>query len=192
MIEDINLFCCPECGSNIEIESAKMEFIIFLCPNCEKFKNKTTIPIEKFLRSIDKFNSIKCSKCHISEKEEKNLKYCSTHKLILCPKCADIHLKENVNNENKCNLFDNYKESLDKCSIHPNQENYIFCETCKEYMCKECLKDEEQNTKHEIHLKKIIEYEKPINNKKYLENFESLEKAKKEKEETLLGEFQEK
>ena len=141
MIGDINLFCCPECGSNIEIESAKVELITFLCPNCEKYKNKTTIPIEKFLRSIDKFNSIKCSKCHISEKEEKNLKYCSTHKLILCPKCADIHLKENANKEKKCNLIDNYKENWNKCSLHPNEKNSCFCETCKVHLCPECLKD---------------------------------------------------
>ena len=193
MIEDIYLFCCPECGSNIEIESAKMELITFLCPNCEKFKNKTTMPIEKFLRSIDKFNSIKCSKCHISEKEEKNLKYCSTHKLILCPKCADIHLKENANKEKKCNLIDNYKENWDKCSIHPNQNNSCFCETCKVHLCPKCLKDQKIREKHKNHEKRRFDDDLQIENtEEFSENIETLKKAKKEKEDFLFRDFQKK
>ena len=193
MIEDINLFCCPECGSNIEIESAKMELITFSCPNCEKYKNNTTMPIEKFLRSKDKFNSIKCSKCHISEKEEKNLKYCSTHKIILCPKCTDIHLKEKGNNDRKCNLINNYKQNWDKCCIHPEQNNSCFCKTCYEHLCPKCLKDYKIREKHKNHEKKRFDDDLQIENtEEFSENIETLKIAKKEKEDFLLSDFQKK
>ena len=195
MNKDINLFCCPGCGSNIEIEieSSKMELITFLCPNCEKYKNKTTKSIDKFIHSIDEFNSLKCSKCHKSENEGKNLKYCSTHKKILCPKCAEIHLKENGNNKEKCNLFNNYKENWDKCYLHPDQNNSCFCETCKEHLCPKCLKDPKIREKHKSHEKKRFDDELLIDNtEEFSKNIETLKKAKKEKENFLFGDFQKK
>lgn len=190
MNKDIKLFCCPECGYNIEIDSAKIGYITFSCPNCEKNKKKTTIQIEKFLDSIEEYNSIKCSKCNKNEKEEKNLKYCSTHKLIICSKCAETHLKEN---EKKCNLVNNYKENLDKCSIHPEIENSCFCKTCKEHLCTNCLKDDQIGEKHLDHEKKHFNDDLRIRNiNEFSENIEILKKEKNEKEDILLKNFKKK
>ena len=138
---------CPICKKLIFIEASNYK-LIFHGYNCEhKIRNI-------LLKDYERTQNIKIS-CECKEenkdinqdnKDNQEFWICLKCNKNLCPKCKDIHGKENEN-EHKI-----IKYNLKNCFCNNHYEKYSkCCLQCKKNLCKEC-KDHEKHS--------IIEYEK--------------------------------
>ena len=203
-----NCISCPnECHSFplIMINSNK-NIISCQCPanglsneltNPHEPNEKIEIPINQYLIKITEFyNNIKCSDClkkynfNISNnkneisKEENIFFLCFNCNKYFCNKCKEEHIKFN-NNENNQLYSKHYIiniESLFCYCLYHNEQNFGYCNNCKQNICIRCIKNKIHNS-HDIVLfknilinsKEVSEIKKKINiEKKYLNNFENI------------------
>ena len=153
-IKENDSYSCTECQSNIEITSIDdiNNIISFKCPS----HGSKTMTIKDYLKNMKQntyFYSI-CSNCKKQQNttySNKIFNFCTNCQLVICDKCI-------LNHNNSHLIIKNNKIST-TCSLHPKNNNTIFCVDCNCHLCKECIK----HRKHLRHKKQIIEEIQPSN-----------------------------
>ena len=119
--------------------------ISFKCPS----HGTKSITIKDYLKDMKKntyLNNI-CNTCqkqyYLNIKEAFN--YCTNCKIILCGKC--------IQNHDKNHIIIKSNKITTKCSLHPKNNNVVYCLDCNCHLCKECSK----HRKHMRHNKQNIE-----------------------------------
>lgn len=134
---------CPKCISIAKINIIKENEEIFICLSCEK-EHKEKITLDIFLNNYKKYNIKECPQCH-HKLNINQLLYCFSCKEIVCVKCKEKHNKTmNKNNKNE-HVIERYIIKDRKCKIHQIKINEYYCQTCKKYQCKECIKNSHIN-----------------------------------------------
>lgn len=152
-------FICPKCNLNIPalpffvnlIEMGSVEILI----NC-KCGNKDRMPLE------DCFNyKIQIPKIKICEECKSNKPYLNCLFCINCSKwiCEDCRYTFIDTEKNHC--YSKYPIIFsEQCDIHLNNENLVYCNTCKKDFCFKCVKNHPD--KHKII--NLIQYYKEVKN----------------------------
>ena len=129
------------------------------CPNCRHPTSLTQegVPglqgaflihhlfdIQDILKKVNTPANNKCVKC---KKREPNC-YCRSCG-FLCEKCKDIHSEWEEFSSHEIVSLDQLTEDLTnlvppnqkimQCSKHPGKELDLYCETCKEVICRDCI-----------------------------------------------------
>ena len=130
------------------------------CPNC---RQPTTLPqsgvpglqgafhvhhlfdIQSTLKKVTEFQESHCDKCQ----QEKATNYCRNCGQFICPGCTKVHqtwdelashevitLQQLTSDATK--LVPSKKQAM-PCSKHPPRELDLFCDTCDELICRDCI-----------------------------------------------------
>ena len=130
---------CPKCISLAIINITKENDDIFINITCEK-DHKETMPLKIFLNNYQNYNIKECSQCQI-KRHCNQLLYCFSCKDKICVKCKEEHIKKlNKKNTNE-HIIERLVKKDRKCKIHLFKLNEYYCQTCKKYLCQECLKN---------------------------------------------------
>ena len=153
---------CEKCLQPLARQSA--QGLAVECPNCRQSSRlpQSGVPglqgaflmhhlfdIRDILRKVSAPNKAKCDKC---EKREPSC-YCRTCG-FLCDKCKELHLHLTQSGWKEfsshviisldqltgdvINLIPPVQKSL-QCSKHPDKQLDIYCETCEELICRDCI-----------------------------------------------------
>ena len=140
------------------------------CPNC---RQPTSLPqkgvpglqgaflihhlfdIQDILKKVSSPANSKCVKC----KKREPICYCGTCG-FLCKSCKKPHLEWDELSSHKIISLDHLTEDVTnlvppvqkvlQCSKHPTKELDLYCETCKEVICRDCILEIHQD--HQYHL----------------------------------------
>ena len=130
---------CPKCISLAIINIAKENDDIFINITCEK-DHKETMSLYFFLNNYQNYNIKDCSQCQI-KRHFNQLLYCFSCKEKFCVKCKEEHIKKlNKKNTNE-HIMERLVKKDRKCKNHLFKLNEYYCQTCKKYLCQECLKN---------------------------------------------------
>ena len=134
-----SIFCpSPKCISFASISITKENDDFFTNLTCEK-DHEEKIPINSFINDYQNYNIKECPQCHLKQ-HVNHIYYCFSCKEKICIKCKEGHAKK----MNKKNTNEHLIESIvikdRKCKHHQYKLNEYYCQNCKKYLCKECLK----------------------------------------------------
>jgi len=169
-----NFLCCYKCKNIPEIIIKNSEEALLNCDFCgfaEKVKISDIINIST--KWMDKI-FYKCS-IHKTSVESFECKYCQICDLFICETCEKNHINNELSGKNHELEFINDLDII-FCEKH-SLKCIKFCNTCKKYICNNCLKIEHKmhNIKNEDDNNKL--------NLKFLQNFyDILEKGKNSKQ----------
>jgi hypothetical protein len=124
------------------------------CQTCGSFTNENMMKedtlVEKLIAmEINKQTNQQCAPiCDFCEDETCNLMYCRDCKMVICGKCKRIHIKtpsnkhhiiEEIGKESGMGVKESIIDGVFYCSKHETYMVEIFCKTCQEILCKQCL-----------------------------------------------------
>eukprot|EP00057_Strongylocentrotus_purpuratus_P002570 XP_003724773.2 PREDICTED: E3 ubiquitin-protein ligase TRIM71-like [Strongylocentrotus purpuratus] len=151
---------CRKCLKNYDLSHQDLDHMI--CPLCRKITKLSAKRVDDFLTNVtvnalvDDYHAKsggdavfemrpKCTACKC---QQDAVSFCCTCHNSICDKCLDCHLNLKVFEGHEI-VSNNGKVSIghlsEKCCIHKQENNDMFCEDCKVHVCLECVKVGHQN-----------------------------------------------
>ena len=141
---------CPQCGVKTEIPSGNVQelqsnfFIQHIVDLMEYFSSRDAIPV------------VFCGHCRRTSNSgvlERALVRCPNCALFLCKACYELHSMDDLTRHHKTFSITHTdvdhdslpqlspaSTSSDKCSLHGNRKNLLFCLNCNKGICSQCAK----------------------------------------------------
>ena len=185
--DNIFLYNCTECSSNIEIISLDENKIKFKCCN----NHNIEIEIKEYLQKMKSYNSIILNNDICDIHNEQYFSYCFDCNIHLCKKCLETgkhsyHYKINIieiKNNNLNQIQKVIQNNILKLNEYIKQKDNLYINNKKINNIKEKKELDNINNEYNSETKKIInEYEQYIikSNLNYSEHKLEIEEIKKE------------
>ena len=218
---------CKECLKKLEVQDQQGQLFL-RCPTCRRSTHlpqgstvsdlQPAFHIHHLFEIQDAFEKVKepqevvCGKC--TKDTRSATSYCRDCGEFICATCADVHKQWDSFSkhevvplgefEKKVKQLDALKRVTLYCSLHQDKELELYCETCEELICHNCIvkkhrdhqydlvTDTFQRQKGEIvaSLEPVEEQLESVN--KILKQIDAQSKAAKAKRDAVAAEIQEK
>jgi len=128
---------CPRCHDDIKLPDDDLKGL-----KCHPFLQRI-LEEEKIDMNIAFPNGGLCEFC--DQKEAISL--CSICNQIGCDACQKRHKKQKVSKDHEFVSLDEYdpRKKISMCSIHPDHELAVFCQSCQINICALCLVNDHHN-----------------------------------------------
>ena len=218
---------CKDCLKKLVVQD-QQGLISLCCPTCRKSTHlpqgstvsdlQPAFHIHHLFDIQDAFEKVKvpqkivCGKC--TKETRSATSYCRDCGEFICATCADVHKQwDSFSNhevvpledfEKKVKQLDALKRVTLYCSLHQGKELELYCETCEELICHNCIVKKHRDHQYDLvtdtfqrQKGEIVASLEPIERKlesinKILKQIDAQSKAAKAKRDIIAAEIQEK